>query len=226
MPFDWKKVKGLFVETGDESDTSSNKSKKETIIEPKTTAPAAPVPTGMPIEMSAGKPDQSIIESMSQALADANIEGFDYFEFAKVIDSMAVTIPSEQVRYQAAFATAGTMGATKQTLLDTADHYLAVLNTETEKFSALVADQTQTTVTDKEASVSTIDATINEKAAMINQLTNEINELSTNKTAILNEASENKIKIQKVQNDFAACLKIFLDKINGDKAKINQYIPG
>jgi hypothetical protein len=223
MGFNWK---SLFIETGDESAAPEKKSKIEKVPEPQTAAPAAPVPTGMPIEMSTGKPDQSIIESMSKAMTDANLEGFDYFEFAKVVDSMVVSIPSEQVRYQAAFATAGTMGATKQTLLETADHYIAVLSTETDKFSALVADQTQATVTDKEASVSTIDATINEKAAMINQLTNEINELSTNKTAILNEASENKIKIQKIQNDFAACLKVFLDKINGDKAKINQYIPG
>ena len=70
-----------------------------------------------------------------------------------------------------------------------------------------------------------LDAAIKEKADTINKLTQEINELSVSKTTILNEISESKIKIQKVQNDFAATLKIFIDRIDGDKLKIEQYIP-
>jgi hypothetical protein len=137
---------------------------------------------------------------------------------------MTTTIPSEQMRYQAAFATAAALSADKRKLLDTADHYMKALVTEAEKFSALVAGETQNNVTCKEESVKTIDVAITEKAELINKLTQEINELTLNKTTILNEASESKVKIQKIQNDFAACLKIFVDKINGDKAKINQYI--
>jgi hypothetical protein len=225
MGFDWKAVKGLFVEAGDDSPAPEKKSKGEKVPVPQTAAPAAPVPTGIPVDVSAGKPDQSIIDNLVHALLEANLDGFDYFEFAKVVDSMAASIPAEQMRYQAAFATAAAMNANKAHLLKTADHYITILAGEADKFSVLVAEQTQVTVTDKENSITSIDAAINEKAAMITQLTNEINELSSSKTAILNETSENKIKIQKVQNDFAACLKVFLDKINGDKAKINQYIP-
>lgn len=225
MAFDWKAVKGLFVETGDDSPAPDKKSKGEKSPEPQTAAPAIPVPTGIPVDVSAGKPDQSIIDNLAHALSEANLDGFDYFEFAKVVDSMSASIPAEQMRYQAAFATAAAMNANKAHILKTADHYVSVLANEADKFAGLVAEQTQVTVTDKENSIVSIDNAINEKAAMITQLTNEINELSSNRTAILNEASENKIKIQKVQNDFAACLKVFLDKINGDKTKINQYIP-
>jgi len=218
----WSTIKGLFVETEDD----------EEVPKEKDTSPEAPqveepaTQTAIPVDVSAGKPDQSIIDNLAMALEKANLDGFDYFEFAKVVDQMSATIPAEQVRYGAAFASAAAMGANKQKLLETADHYVEVLKGEAEKFSTMVAAQTKETVTDKEDSVADIDASIKEKADMITQLTNEINELSSNKAAILNEASENKIKIQKIQNDFAACLKVFLDKITGDKTKIEQYIQG
>jgi len=222
----WSAIKGLFYETEEDgTGESSKKSKNEKAIESPNVTPAAPVTQTIPVDVSAGKPDQAIIASLSKALEDANLDGFDYFEFARVIDSMAASIPSEQMRYQAAFATAAAMNANKQKLLDTADHYTAVLVEEDKKFSIMVAEQIKTTVMCKEESVCTIDTSISEKANLINKLTQEINELASNKTAILNEASEDKIKIQKIQNDFAACLKIFVDKINGDKAKLNQYIP-
>lgn len=217
----WSRIKGLFIET--EEDEEAPKAKDTPPEDPKK---SAPVPSAIPVDISAGKPDQSIIDNLALALEKSNLDGFDYFEFAKVIDQMSTTIPAEQVRYQAAFASAAAMGANKQKLIETADHYVDVLKEEADKFSTMVAVQTKETVTAKEESVKDIDAAIKEKADMITQLTNEINELTSNKTAILNEASENRIKIQKIQNDFAACLKVFLDKITGDKAKIEQYIQG
>jgi hypothetical protein len=222
----WAAIKGLFVETEeDATEDSSKKLKIEKAIEPQKVVTTTPIPQTISVDVSAGKPDQAVLTNLSQVLEEANLEGFDYFEFAKIIENMMASIPSEQVRYQAAFATAAAMNASKQKLLDTADHYITVLSGEADKFSAIVAEQTQSTVTSKEESVKTIDVAISEKANLITQLTQDINELTSNKTNILNEASESKIKIQKIQNDFAACLKIFIDKINGDKAKINQYIP-
>jgi hypothetical protein len=222
----WAAIKGLFVEVeGEDTEEPSKKSKNEKTTEPQKVAPVATPIQTIPVDVSAGKPDQAILNSLSQALEEANLEGFDYFEFAKIIENMMTTIPSEQMRYQAAFATAAAMNANKQKLIDTADHYIIVLSGEADKFSAMVAEETRSTVTCKEESVHTIDMAITEKANLITKLTQEINELTSNKTSVLNEASENKIKIQKIQNDFAACLKIFVDKINGDKAKINQYIP-
>lgn len=222
----WKAIKGLFVEVGD--DVPSPAPSKEKVAPQTAPEPPkpVPVPTGIPVDIGAGKADSSIVDGLAAALEKANLDGFDYFEFAKILDSLAANLPSEQLRYQTSFASAAALKATKQTILDSADHYLSVLQKEAEGFSGMVAAQTANTVTSKKDTAAQIDATITEKAQMVAQLTQEINDLTNNKTTVLNEAGENELKIMRIQNDFAASLKIFIDRITGDKAKISQYIPG
>lgn len=224
----WNKIKGLFVEVDETAEAPKPANNKTTSAPPVQTAPtpvAAPTASmSVPIDPSQGQKDQSIIDSLSKALSDANLPGFDYFEFAQILEKLQATLPSEQLKFQTAFSSAAVMGATKALLLESANHYLKALETEANKFAGMVAEQLKIAVTDKEASVVTIESTIQEKSEMINKLTQEINELTNTKTTVLNEAAESRIKIQKVQNDFAACLKVFIDKINGDTTKINQYI--
>lgn len=221
----WSTIKGLFVEVSEDDNTDKKNVSKDAGITPKPTPSPIPAPSSVPIDPSQGQKDQSIIDNLSQALSDANLPGFDYFEFAQILEKLGNTLPSEQMRFQAAFSTSAVMGATKAKLLETAQHYLSILENEANKFSEMVAAQVKATVTDKKDSVVDIEATMKEKSDLITKLTQEINELTNVRTAVLNEAAENELKIQKIQNDFAACLKIFIDKINGDTGKINQYIP-
>jgi hypothetical protein len=218
----WKALKGLFVEVQDDPTPPVNDKVSQKVPESLKSAPVSVIP----VDVESGKADSSIMDNLAVALEKANVDGFDYFEFAKILNSLAASLPSEQLRYQTAFASAAALKATKQTILDTADHYISILNSEAEGFAMMVAEQTKNTVTSKEEAAASIDATITEKAQLVSQLTQEINDLTNNKTAVLNEAGENKLKIMRIQNDFAASLKIFLDRITVDKAKISQYVPG
>lgn len=223
----WNAIKSLFVEVEEDDKGDSKPAKKNTGDETpvqQPTVPPPPPPSNFSMNPSAGTPDQSIIDNLAHVLELSNLPGFDYFEFAQIIEKLTPSTPAEQIRYQTAFASASVMGATKAKLLETAQHYMGVLQQEAEKFSGMVSEQMQTNVLDKENSVVEIEDTIRQKAEMINQLTQEINELTTSKTGILNEAAENKVQIEKIQNDFAACLKVFINKINGDTDRINKYI--
>ena len=217
----WKSIKGMFVEV-DEDD--KKEIKEESVASPQEITPPPPPPQNFTLDPSSGKPDQSIIDNLAHALEKANLPGFDYFEFAQILEKLAPSTPAEQIRFQTAFASAFVLGATKEKLLETARHYMGILQQEAEKFHGMVTEQIQVNVTDKENSVLKIENEIRQKSEMMNQLTQEINDLSSSKTGILNEAAENKVKIEKIQNDFAACLKIFIDKINGDSDRINKYI--
>lgn len=219
----WKDIKSMFVETEDDDKKETKKPEAASTVEPQTPPPTPP-PQNFTLDPSSGKPDQSIIDNLAHALEQSNLPGFDYFEFAQILEKLAPSTPAEQIRFQTAFASASVMGATKAKLLETAQHYMGILQQEAEKFHGMVSEQIQVNVTDKENSVLEIEETIRQKSEMMSQLTQEINELSSSKTGILNEAAENKVKIEKVQNDFAACLKIFIDKINGDSERINKYI--
>lgn len=221
-----KKLLGLFVEVTEDEGKEDSSPKKEKQAAPSVTPPAAiPVQTAAPMVSAAGEANQTILESLAGALEAANLPNFDYFEYAKTTEALKNSIPSEQVRYQTAFTTAAVMGVTKQILLDAAEHYLGVLDTEAKKFDGFVQDQTQVTITDKQGALLDIDNQINDRAAQMQKLTEEINTLTQQRAAITNEVSENQIKIQKVQNDFSATMKIFVDRISGDIEKINKYIP-
>lgn len=221
----WNKVKGLFVEVDESADPPPSKKKSTPPPAAAASIPTTPAPTVIPVDASQGQKDQAIIDSLAKALSDSNLPGFDYFEFAQILEKLSTSIPSEQMRFQTAFASAAVMGATKPGLSDSIVHYLKVLENEAQKFTQMVTQEIKVKVTDKEASVGTIDTTIKEKSDQITRLTQEINELTSTRTTILNESAANNVSIQKIQNDFAACLKVFIDKINGDATKINQYIP-
>lgn len=209
---------------------------KEEKVEATEKTEQTPAPKQQPVEIgtitpgnseigSTGKADTAIAESLAAALESSNLDGYDYFEFAKTLDVLSVTIPSEQVKFQSAFATASVMGISKDKLIETANHYLNVLQTEAQKFGKFVEMQVEENVTSKEGSLTEKDNLIKEKAAQIQQLTEDINVLTQEKTEIENMVAENKIKIEKIQNNFVATIKVFVEKIKKDIEKISTYIP-
>ena len=219
-----KKILSLFVEIEDNPEE-----KKETPKKTETPMGQATAPQHTSVgsaKISAGKRDEAIAGSLADALEKANMKGFDYFEYAKTLDALKANIPAEQTLFQTAFASGTVMGATKQSLLDSARHYINVLDKEAEKFGASVRQQVVEMVTGKETKLRTVEASIQEKAREIQRLTEEINVMNAEKNSISNEIAENRIKIEKVQNDFTATYRVFLDKIKGDIEKMDKYITG
>ena len=222
----FKKLMGLFVDY-DEDPKEEKKDEKEVAeekVEEAIKPASAPAPVAMPTSTVSGETNQEILESLASALENANMDGFDYFEFAQVHEKLKKSMPSEEARFKAAFTSGSVMGVTRQKLLETAQHYLGVLNQEAEKFAQFYNDQLKRTVSDREESLTGMDESIKEKKAMIDQLNDEINQLTNDKSAINAEIIENKGKAEKVKNDFMATMDIFVSRINGDIEKIGKYI--
>lgn len=206
------KIAGLFFEKTE----SVSKEPMKQVSTPQPTVIAPPDPTG--------KVNEDIQKSLLEALEKANLEGFDYFEYAKALDVLKTAIPAEQTRFQTAFATAAVMGVTKAKLLDTANHYLNALKTKESEFTKVVSEKIKNDVTGLEAQLPELQKSIQVKAEQIQKLTEEINAVQAKSTEITNQISENKIKIERVQNDFASTLKIIVDKIGSDIQKIQTYL--
>jgi vacuolar-type H+-ATPase subunit I/STV1 len=199
-------------------------------------APVAPpsdakqpgAPTVSPVASSGapaiGEEDLKIAETLSKAVAAANIEGFDYFEFAQLITSLKPSLPSEQTLFQTAYTSGKVMGASKAKLVESAKHYLKVLDAERKKFEDMVASQTQQSVTGLEKEMGDIDEQTAQAAEQIRQLTDKVNGLSEKKTQITNQIAENKARIEKVQNNFQATLGKHVVRIQTDMEKIEKYI--
>jgi peptidoglycan hydrolase CwlO-like protein len=161
---------------------------------------------------------------LTEALEQANLEGYDYFEFAKTIDSLKPTLPSEQTLFQTAFISGKVMGASKEKLVQTASTYLEVLNKKAQEFDTVCQSKIQETVTSREDELKNMETAIQEKAAQIQRLTEEINQMTAQKTQVTNEIAENRVKIETKRNNFAATLRMFTGRISADVEKINRYI--
>ena len=208
--------------------TSDDSEEKEEVSKSESSSPEPEVPHSQPAvsvpPTTEGQEDKKIAESLAEAVAEANIEGFDYFEFAQLLNSLKSSMPSEQQLFQTAFTSAKVMKATKQTLIDTANHYLSILNQKNDEFQEAVQQQTNQTVVHLEEELSTVDQRIAEKAQEIQKLTDEINELTESKTSVGNQITENKAKIEVVRNNFNVTISKFVNRIKSDIDKINKYL--
>lgn len=212
----FNKFAGLFVKI--EDDKAPVQTPAPVTPQVAFTAPITPA--------SAGQEDAEIKQQLAQALEEANQPGYDYFELAQSIKAQENIIPSESLRFQASFATASAMGpsVTPDKLIDSAKFYLTVLKKKEDDFNAALEKHVQETVTSKQDDINKYDSDMQGKAAQIKQLTEEINAIQAQKTAITNEISDSKSKIDQVRNNFFASMKVFTDKINSDIEKIKQYL--
>jgi chromosome segregation ATPase len=209
-------IGGLFFKTVDDEPTSQHQQVTQTAP----TLVSQPSQTQSPV----GQEDKEIKQQLVAALEQANLEGYDYFEFVKAIDAQAAIIPAEQMRFQSTFAMASTMGVNVNTLLSSAQHYLDVLSNKEKEFLAAMDKHANDAVGGKEEQIKQIDSQMAQKAEQIKALTQEINVLQEQKTVITNEISSNRIKIETVKTNFYATIKVITDRIKSDIDKIKQYL--
>jgi ferritin-like protein len=217
-----KSLLGIFVQMEEEE-------KKET----PTTAPAASV-TSSPASRAPststspastpGAQDDTVIKLLSDALDKANLEGFDYYEFAQMLQALKPSLPSEQALFQTAFTSSKVMGATKENLIQTAGVYLDLLNKKAQEFETACQAAVKELVTGREDELKAMDVAIQEKAAAIQKLTEEINNMTAQKTQVTNDIGENRLRIDTRRNNFTATLQVFTSRIQGDIEKVNKYI--
>ncbi len=215
------KIAGLFVKIEDDKAAPAVATPTPTVVPATAYTPAPSAPTA-----PTGQEDAEIKKQLAQALEEANQPGYDYFELAQTVKAQESIIPSESLRFQAAYAAATAMGpaVTPDKLIDSAKFYLTVLKKKEDDFNTALEKHTQGAVTSKQDDITKYDEDMKSKALQIQKLTEEINAIQTQKTAIINEISDSKAKIDQIRNNFYASLKVFTDKISSDIEKIKQYL--
>lgn len=209
---------------------------------PEAKKPAQPVPPGYaaaasvvpptpavqmaPIAAPAipGAVDEKMVQFLSQAIEESNMPGFDYIEFRNALAAMASAPLPENQKYIAVFATASTMGLTKEKLLAAIDHYQNVLDSKKKEFNAHVEQMTVQQVQKreelkaaKEAEIQTLMVQIQEAQAAIAAKQQEALEINS-------EIGRERLNIQQTAASFDATYNFVSGKLQGDKQKIEAYI--
>lgn len=213
-----KNLKSLFIVSEEEQPKSETQPAAQS-----GTSGAPPVSQNPPADPK-GKIDNNILDKLLQALEDNNQPGFDYFEFRKAILSLNPLPMDEATKFQSTYATAATVGATLDKLLESIEFYKKVLQNEENNFTKAIKEQTSINIKDKVTEKEKINALIKEKNERIFKLTEEIR-LHESEVLKLSESIETaELKIKETSLNFERSLNVIKGQLEQDSVKLKQYI--
>ena len=154
--------------------------------------------------------------------ADANLPGPDYFEFSKMCQAMS-TLPDE-TRFPAVFSGLSIQGLTKQKLIESANHYIAVIDEDYQKFNAAVDQQIIADVQQMRLSSQQKAEEVKKKEELILQLQAEIQKDKQDAESLAHEANEKERKAKEKYNTYKAACEAVKSGIQSDVSKINTLI--
>lgn len=219
----FKNLKSLFIEDIEDSGKKPEpKGKKESA--PVADTPPAKAKVAESKVGDPGKVTQRFMEILLKAMEANNLDGFDYLEYKQSLRSLEKMPMDEQTRFQSAYAMAQTMGATPAKLIETAEHYINVLQNEEKKFEDALTHQRNKQIGSKQQEISQLEESIKTKAEQIKKLTAEIEAEQKQSEALKTEIREAGQKVENTKNNFIASYNALVDKISGDIEKMSKYL--
>ena len=210
-------IKGAFIQELPEVPQQQT----NTTSTPAYVAPAAPI-MAAPVATQ-GVVDDSTKQALTAALEANRLDSYDYLKFKSALNELAAIIPDESLRFKTVFTTAKSM-VTKEKLVQTANHYVTVLDEELREFNAAVDEQVNTRIVAGEAKVKTLDESVAAKHAQIQTLTDEIAALSQERTALVTKITEDKATIGTRKNNFVTTHQAMVQDIKNDISKVSSYL--
>ncbi|MGC4103561.1 hypothetical protein [Ferruginibacter sp.] len=199
-----KKILSAFVEVTEE---------KKPVTTPEATQQhSTPVAAAKPAAVNSEK----FRQYFDKLFNDANLPGPDYFEFARMTQAMTA-IADEKARYSAAFAGLSVQGLDKDKLLQTANTYLGILETDAANFNSSVDAALMEKVQGKQQEIAA-------KQQRMEQLSREIDDLQKQIQLLQLEVKENEEKIASNTGGYKAALENMRQQIANDIIKIKQHI--
>lgn len=197
-----------------EKKTSKNKIEKPVSV-------SSPIVDVAPVS---GKPDEKFMNILLKAIESNNLEGFDYLEYKQSVQSLANMDMDEATRYQSSMAMAKTMGVSPGKLVESAKHYLNILDGEKNRFQQAVKGQRQKLLQDQTTGLKSLEKSIADKENHIKKLQLEIQKEKEKLAKSSQEIKTNGAKIENTNNQFMYAFKIVVDQIVGDIDKMNKYL--
>jgi uncharacterized protein YhaN len=168
--------------------------------------------------------DERSLEFLSNAIEKNNLPGFDYFEFKRAVTALSQMQLDEATSFKSAFATAATVGLTKEKLIETAGYYRDVLMKEKEHFDRALDSQNATKVTSREQEVKRLRDQIDRHKADIARLQDEIggylNQIEQAESSVKLEAE----KLTKTKTAFEKTHQSLLLQIDKDVESMHKHL--
>ncbi|MEM9920116.1 MAG: hypothetical protein AAF990_18615 [Bacteroidota bacterium] len=168
--------------------------------------------------------DERSISFLTNALEKNNLPGFDYIEFKQSLGALSQIQIDEITAMKSAFATAATMGLTKDKLLQTANHYRKIIIQEKAQFEVAMNNQIQQKVGAKQQEVEKLKAQITKHQEKIQQLQQQINKYQATIDGADAQIAEAKQKIESTREGFELTHQSILNQIDKDIENIQNNL--
>ena len=168
--------------------------------------------------------DQQLMVKLREAIETNNLEGFDYLEFKNTLNSIIHVIEDESTRYKTAFEMAKTMGASKNSLLESINHYVEILKNEASKFKQALENQKQKQIASREDDLNNLQESLKEKEALIQKLTSEITDTRKKMDEKRTELQQAVDKIESTHAQFSTAIESLNHQLLMDRENLNKYI--
>lgn len=168
--------------------------------------------------------DQKSVDFLENALIKQSQPGFDYLKFKQSISQLAGLNLDTTTSLKSAFATASTMGVTKDTLLQSARHYLTILGDEKKQFDQALNNQVQQRIASRKEELLKLQQQIEEHKRQIAKLEKQIIEFQEKITRSDEEVNEAKASIDQTKSKFESTYQQFVSAIERDITAIQQHL--
>jgi hypothetical protein len=193
-----------------------------------------PAAENLPLKMAIGKPvdngplnDDEIDKfekHFHELFEKANLPGPDYFEFWKMMETLETHVPDERTRIAAVFATLAVQGLSKEKLLNSADQYNKIIESDKQEFLKAVNARLQDQIQGRKQRVLELEKKNAENAELIQKLTEEINVNQNEINSLKQHLSEEEQRITGNRNGYNIACDAMMAKIVSDIQKIKTNI--
>ena len=170
-----------------------------------------------------GAEEKSLL-ALVGALHHNNLPGFDYIEFRQSLNKLSGLSMDEATVFKSAFATASTIGLTKEKLLKTANRYRDVVGGESMKFDSALNSKIKSKISDRNVKVEQAKKKIEAFQSEITRLEEQIKLYADGIETAKKEIETDKEHIKTTGVNFEKTLNTILDQIDRDILNINQYL--
>lgn len=168
--------------------------------------------------------DQKSVDFLENALVKQSQVGFDYLKFKQSISQLAGLNLDTTTSLKSAFATASTMGVTKDALLQSARFYLTVLGDEKKQFDQALNNQVQQRIASRKEELQKLQQQIEDHKRQIAKLEKQIIEFQEKIVRSDEEVSEAKSSIDQTKSKFENTYQQFVSAIERDITSIQQHL--
>lgn len=172
--------------------------------------------------------DQKIFDALNASLDEHEVGDVCYLEFYRAKNALANSQPGMPAgsMYNSTYimlkATAPKL--TKEHILETADHYLGVLDAEEKEFNQAIEQKKSTDIQKRIDSQSINQKAIDEKKKQIEAINAEISTLMTENLSLQNDIVQAQSKLDSRVKNFGVTINIMRNSITTDKENIKTYI--